>query len=852
MGQLQSDDELLPVTPAVPARPKLNEIKHEYHPHSGRSSKTESLSDYLQEDSLHQRGPPTEDKPWTPFRTRLDFEVSNFAQENMLNENATNKLISLIRRCDANLVEFTIKNHADMSKQWNQASKKCTEFQRFDVDINYKGIEKRFEMHARPLWDWALDLIQDSRLASFFVWDAVWQTYRYKGTKYVRFWTEPWTGNSFWDIQSKLPPHPDAKLCPFIIYADKAKLSSFGTEKAYPAIARLANIASGLRNSDRWGGGQVVGLLPVVKEDTTESGKTGYVNFKQAVWHASFYKLLESIVAHSKTGIWTRCRDGKIRWLFPVVLILAADYEEAYSVRGLYPCPICLVKSEDQSDISKVDKLRTAGEAQKTLKAVHAHDVSAAEREEVLKNVGLRDVDNVFWKVANSDPYQALSFDRLHSHHSGLWGDHFFSVIKLHIEKLGGRHSAQLDQQFDRLPRWRNVNHFPTVSNMTFNNGSKHQDVSKMMLYAVHNILTDRLGLILLEWVRSYMELDMYVGLELHTTETIAAGCQELQDFGLLMKFEDKNWNFPKMHLHKHVFDDIERKGVTKNFGTKIDESMHGPARAAYLRQTNFKNVTPQILRSLHRRMVGRFVLDQLEDLDELLLNNVDEPSDSKDSEPTDLEQLGNAVIGAKQKPIPFSELEDAMKTDLGFLHFRIRFADFLSEFLPAHGHTLLQGRRIKFTAQQDITPYRYLKVFFQSFDNWADDTDYLRCSPSFHNRERYDAALVKTITGSIFVRLAFVFTCTIHHQPEGKTYPFALVQALDVGTGRRSGKDKALRFYRIRERPRKECEFISVYSIIRGALLAPDFDKRGDYLVIDIVDSDMFLRLKEMYSQTD
>lgn len=58
---------------------------------------------------------------------------------------------------------------------------------------------------------------------------------------------------------------------------------------------------------------------------------------------------------------------------------------------------------------------------------------------------------------------------------------------------------------------------------------------------------------------------------------------------------EDKSWDFPKMHSHLHVFDDIRRKGVTKNFGTKIDESMHGAARMAYLRQTNFKDVAPQV-----------------------------------------------------------------------------------------------------------------------------------------------------------------------------------------------------------------------------------------------------------------
>ncbi|KAJ7934928.1 hypothetical protein B0H13DRAFT_1586945, partial [Mycena leptocephala] len=77
------------------------------------------------------------------------------------------------------------------------------------------------------------------------------------------------------------------------------------------------------------GGGQIVGSLPVVSDDSAESGKPGYANFKNAVWHAAFYKLLESIAIHSKPGIWTCCGDEIIRWLFPMLLILAADYEEA-------------------------------------------------------------------------------------------------------------------------------------------------------------------------------------------------------------------------------------------------------------------------------------------------------------------------------------------------------------------------------------------------------------------------------------------------------------------------------------------------------------------------------------------
>lgn len=86
------------------------------------------------------------------------------------------------------------------------------------------------------------------------------------------------------------------------------------------------------------------------------------------------------------------------------------------------------------------------------------------------------------------------------------------------------------------LPRWRNLNHFQSVTNISFNDGSKHEDISKMILFAVHNILTDRLGLMFLACVHSYQVLDMYLGFELHTTETIAAGRQELQNFGALMK----------------------------------------------------------------------------------------------------------------------------------------------------------------------------------------------------------------------------------------------------------------------------------------------------------------------------
>jgi hypothetical protein len=94
-----------------------------------------------------------------------------------------------------------------------------------------------------------------------------------------------------------------------------------------------------------------------------------------------------------------------------------------------------------------------------------------------------------------------------------------------------------------------------------------------------------------------------------------------------------------------------------------------------------------------------------------------------------------------------------------------------------------------------------------------------------------------------VFAKLVFIFVCTIG----GASYPIALVQVYDHPTGQRRRKDKDLGFYRIQGKPRNVCEFISIHTIIRGALLSEDYEKPGDFLVMDVIDTDMFLRMKSI-----
>ena len=51
------------------------------------------------------------------------------------------------------------------------------------------------------------------------------------------------------------------------------------------------------------------------------------------------------------------------------------------------------------------------------------------------------------------------------------------------------------------------------------------------------------------------------------------------------------------MHLRVHVFDDIQAKGVTRNYNTKVNENLHGPIKDFYEQVGNGKDIDKNVLR---------------------------------------------------------------------------------------------------------------------------------------------------------------------------------------------------------------------------------------------------------------
>lgn len=237
--------------------------------------------------------------------------------------------------------------------------------------------------------------------------------------------------------------------------------------------------------------------------------------------------------------------------------------------------------------------------------------------------------------------------------------------------------------------------------------------------------------------------------------------------------------------------------------------------------------------------------LEDLGDVDDLVSSDADSP---------------HVRLGSRQVAQTFELIEDAHKEDAAFTNFWVKLNNFLTNFLQVIQLPIPGGKRIQFKANdkvghvqfgsmlrytdivKQITECRFLKVNYESFVDWRLHTDYLRCSPKFFNTARFDCVFIQTEAKVIFGRLLFLFECVVGDI----TLSLALIHPFDAPTGVRLRKDKHLNIYHVWVRPQAQAKFFSVRSIIRGALLVPDGST--DYLVIDTVDTDMFLRVKELH----
>ena len=136
------------------------------------------------------------------------------------------------------------------------------------------------------------------------------------------------------------------------------------------------------------------------------------------------------------------------------------------------------------------------------------------------------------------------------------------------------------------------------------------------------------------------------------------------------------------------------------------------------------------------------------------------------------------------------------------------------------------------------IVPFQYLQVTYKSLVDWKWTTDRLHCNPSFHGHERYDH--VKEGNNHFFACLLHLFQITVGTQ----SHAFAYVKTYGRPQGAMQRKDKDLGIYQLQLKI-SPYQIISLDSVVRGALIVQDPENSHNYLIVDTIDTDMFLRMK-------
>ncbi|KAL4069123.1 hypothetical protein J3A83DRAFT_4359154 [Scleroderma citrinum] len=407
-----------------------------------------------------------------------------------------------------------------------------------------------------------------------------------------------------------------------------------------------------------------------------------------------------------------------------------------------------------------------------------------------------------------SDPHLALSFDCLHSLHLGLWGKHLFEDLKIILRyfKCGAEATCKLSC-------------FKAILKVSFSDGNKLADLSIQVFYAALNDLTHTAcpeGHLLMSLISSYLQLDSLIGLNIHTNCTLSAVKAELLVFNEKLQMYKEaakkssipglkvDWDFPKTHLWRHVVHDIWEKGMHGSL-----PRLHGHISLILLRF---------FLLCTHIDYYEKWHQSR---------NREHSNNGNDDNLLPDFE--GHFRLGSPCKPTTIQEIEMACDTkDKAYLGFQRKFTQYINKFLPSIWHGLT--RWLVIPHHFKMCEYHYLKVNYESWVDWMMATNYIQCNPEFYGAPNYNCAYIQlTSMQTAFVHLVSLFTCQIDNF--GKVQ-LVLIQPYMAGIGQQCRLDWNMKLTCIRAVP-------------RGALVFTDPQKKDKFLVVDHIDSDMFLQVK-------
>lgn len=136
------------------------------------------------------------------------------------------------------------------------------------------------------------------------------------------------------------------------------------------------------------------------------------------------------------------------------------------------------------------------------------------------------------------------------------------------------------------------------------------------------------------------------------------------------------------------------------------------------------------------------------------------------------------------------------------------------------------------------------LEVSFESQVHWYTDRNLLRASSNFHGKPRFDSVMVDTVDGPAFAQLVFLFTLKV--SVNIGTVQLGLVRYYQPVPRESCPRyDTPVGFKRFKLCSAAASSIISLESVVHGVYMAPIDNTDGHYFLNDLIDGDIFIRMK-------
>ncbi|KAI6138798.1 hypothetical protein BKA82DRAFT_4020612 [Pisolithus tinctorius] len=231
------------------------------------------------------------------------------------------------------------------------------------------------------------------------------------------------------------------------------------------------------------------------------------------------------------------------------------------------------------------------------------------------------------------------------------------------------------------------------VINVTFSDGNKMHDLAKAMFYALLNVFTRTAtpeGYCLLHILASYLQLDSLIDAELLKFDNeLKAYVECVNESGL--EGLQVDWDFPKVHLWKHVAHDIWTKGAARNYSTCPNESMHGPIKEAYKCQSNGRDFTDQILCVDKHKLAAKLLRMHVDNY-KIWTQMQGEPAGTKgewnDDQSGSFTVFDHVYLGSSSKLSTIQDIEASHSvSNTAFVGFHKKLSGFCNQCLPQYGY---------------------------------------------------------------------------------------------------------------------------------------------------------------------